>query len=121
MTRIMIVDDTPLMRSMLTSILSEHGFHVVHVAVNGQEAVDMYPIIKPDGVIMDVSMPELDGVEALKLILEKDPAAKIIMCSTFAQQSFILRALEIGAKDFIAKPFTPFQVVDAVKRVFNKN
>lgn len=120
MTRIMIVDDAPLMRTLLASILTEHGFEVIHLAVNGKEAVEAYPKAKPDVVIMDVSMPEMNGVDALKLILGADPEAKIIMCSTFGQQSFILKAIELGAKDFIAKPFSPYQVIDAVRHVMGR-
>jgi two-component system chemotaxis response regulator CheY len=88
MARIMIVDDTSLMRKVLSEILVVHGHEIVCAAANGREGVEAYSKVKPDVVIMDVSMPEMDGICALKLILEEDPLAKIVMCSTFGQQSF---------------------------------
>jgi two-component system chemotaxis response regulator CheY len=117
MARIMIVDDTSLMRKVLSEILVVHGHEIVCAAANGREGVEAYSKVKPDVVIMDVSMPEMDGICALKLILEEDPLAKIVMCSTFGQQSFILKAIEMGAKDFIVKPFSSFQVIEVIDHV----
>lgn len=90
-----------LNRSMLSEILIGHGYEIVHAAENGREGVEAYRKVKPDIVIMDISMPEMDGISALKLILEQDPGAKVVMCSTFGQQSFILHAIGLGVKDFI--------------------
>lgn len=117
MARIMIVDDTPFMHKVLSEILVVHGHQIVCAAANGLEAVEAYSQVKPDVVIMDISMPEMDGICALKHILKEDPQAKIVMCSTFGQQSFILKAIEMGAKDFIVKPFSPFQVIEVIDNV----
>ncbi|MCD1258990.1 response regulator [Paenibacillus athensensis] len=120
MARIMIVDDTPLMRTLINAIVTEHGHEVVGMAANGKEAVSRYPEARPDLVIMDVSMPEMDGLQALTKLLEIDPQAKVVMCSTFAQQRFVIEAIELGAKDFVVKPFSALRVTEAIDHVLNR-
>jgi two-component system chemotaxis response regulator CheY len=111
---ILIVDDAAFMRMMIKDILTKNGHAVVGEAKTGKEAVDMYFSLKPDLVTMDITMPEMNGIEAVKEIRSKDPAAKIIMCSAMGQQAMVIDAIQAGAKDFIVKPFQPARVLDAV-------
>ena len=113
--RIMIVDDAAFMRMMLKDILTKNGYEVVAEASNGHEAVLKYEETRPDLVTMDITMPEMDGITAVKK-LEKDPQAKIIMCS-YGQQAMVVDAIQAGARDFIVKPFKPDRVIEAVKKV----
>ena len=116
--RVLIVDDAAFMRMMIKDILSKNGFEVVGEAVNGQEAVSKYSELKPDLVTMDITMPEKDGIEALKEIKSNDPDAKVIMCSAMGQQSMVIDAIQNGAKDFIVKPFQPDRVMEAINKAF---
>ncbi|MGG3889829.1 response regulator [Metabacillus fastidiosus] len=120
MARILIVDDAKFMRMTLSNILNKGSYEVVGEAQNGMEAVEMYQELKPDLVTMDVTMPEKNGVEALKEIKEKFPDAKIIMCSAIGQQKMVVEAIEAGAKDFIVKPFDESRVIEAITRVLAK-
>ncbi|MED4402612.1 response regulator [Metabacillus fastidiosus] len=120
MARILIVDDAKFMRMTLSNILNKGSYEVVGEAQNGMEAVEMYEELKPDLVTMDVTMPEKNGVEALKEIKEKFPDAKIIMCSAIGQQKMVVEAIEAGAKDFIVKPFDESRVIEAITRVLAK-
>lgn len=113
---VLIVDDALFMRMMIRDILSKDGFEVVGEAENGLEAVERFREMKPDLVTMDIVMPEMDGIEAVKQIMKIDPDAKILMCSAMGQQPLVVEALEAGAKDFIIKPFQPAKVVEAAEK-----
>lgn len=115
--KILIVDDAAFMRMMLKDILSKNGYEVVAEASNGQEAIQKYEEFKPDLVTMDITMPEMDGIAAVKEIKKKNPQAKIIMCSAMGQQAMVVDAIQAGARDFIVKPFKPDRVIEAVKKV----
>ena len=117
MARIMIADDAAFMRMMLRDILTKGGHEVVGEAENGKQAVDRYKELKPDLVTMDITMPEMDGLEALKTIRSSDPVAKVIMCSAMGQQAMVIDAIQNGAKDFIVKPFQGEKVLASVEKV----
>lgn len=114
---ILIVDDAAFMRMMIKDILTKNGYNVVGEAENGLKAVEKYNELKPDLVLMDITMPELDGIGALKKIKEADPNARIIMCSAMGQQAMVIESIQAGAKDFIVKPFQGDRVLEAVKKV----
>jgi two-component system, chemotaxis family, chemotaxis protein CheY len=114
--RILIVDDAAFMRMMIKDILTKNGFEVVGEAADGAQAVEKYNELKPDRVTMDITMPEMDGIAALKSIKEKDPGAVIIMCSAMGQQAMVIDAIQAGAKDFIVKPFQADRVVEAIQK-----
>jgi hypothetical protein len=114
---IMIVDDAAFMRMMIKDILSKNGYNVVGEAENGKKAIYTYSECKPDLVLMDITMPEMDGIQALKGIRANDPNATIIMCSAMGQQAMVIEAIQSGAKDFIVKPFQAERVLEAVKKV----
>lgn len=114
---ILICDDAAFMRMMIKDILSKNGYNVVGEAENGAVAVDKYTELKPDLVLMDITMPEMDGIQALKKIKEKDSAACVIMCSAMGQQAMVIESIQAGAKDFIVKPFQADRVLEAVKKV----
>ena len=114
--RILIVDDAAFMRMMIKDILTKNNFEVVGEAADGLQAIDKYMELKPDLVTMDITMPEMDGITALKAIKEKDPTAKIIMCSAMGQQAMVIDAISAGAKDFIVKPFQADRVVEAIEK-----
>ncbi|HWO74391.1 MAG TPA: response regulator [Bacillus sp. (in: firmicutes)] len=116
MAKILIVDDAKFMRMTLGNIFQEAGHTIVGDAQNGKEAIDQYIAVKPDLVTMDITMPEMDGIEAVKKIKEIDPKAKIIMCSAIGQSRLVLEAIEAGAVDFIVKPFEKERVIEAVER-----
>ena len=119
MTRVLIVDDAAFMRMMIKDILQKNGFEVVGEASNGIEAVNLYKKEKPDVVTMDITMPDMDGIEAVKEIKNFDPTAKVIMCSAMGQQSMVMDAIKSGAKDFIVKPFQSDRVLEAIRKVVN--
>ena len=116
MAKVLIVDDAAFMRMMIKDILEKNNFDIVGEASNGLIAVDLYKKEKPDVVTMDITMPDMDGIEAVKAIREFDPNAKIIMCSAMGQQSMVMDAIKAGAKDFIVKPFQPDRVLEAIKK-----
>ncbi|MCM3666145.1 response regulator [Mesobacillus subterraneus] len=117
MARILIVDDAKFMRITLTNILKKANHEIVGEAENGREAVRLYRELKPDLVTMDITMPEMSGLDAVKEIKRDFKDAKIIMCSAMGQQKMVVDAIEAGAKDFIVKPFDDSQVVDSISRV----
>ena len=117
MTRVLIADDAAFMRMMIKDILQKNGFEVVGEASNGIEAVNLYKKEKPDVVTMDITMPDMDGIEAVKEIKAFDQDAKIIMCSAMGQQSMVMDAIKSGAKDFIVKPFQSDRVLEAIRKV----
>lgn len=114
--RIMIVDDAAFMRMMIKDILSKNGFEVVAEAADGAQAVEKYKELKPDLVTMDITMPEMDGIAALKEIKKVDPSAKVLMCSAMGQQAMVIDAIQAGAKDFIVKPFQADRVLEAINK-----
>ncbi|MCI8895095.1 MAG: response regulator [Lachnospiraceae bacterium] len=117
MANILICDDAAFMRMMIKDILTKNGYNVAGEAENGLKAVEKYNECKPDVVLMDITMPEMDGIEALKQIREGDPDACVIMCSAMGQQAMVIEAIQSGAKDFIVKPFQADRVLEAVKKV----
>jgi len=117
MARILIVDDAKFMRMTLSNILIKANHVIIGEAENGREAVEFYREHKPEIVTMDITMPEMSGLQAVKEIKKEFPEAKIIMCSAMGQQKMVVEAIEAGAKDFIVKPFDELRVTDAIKRV----
>ena len=115
--KILIVDDAAFMRMMIKNIVAKAGYEVVGEAENGAQAVEMYKELKSDLVIMDITMPEMDGIQAVKAIKEIDPNANIIMCSAMGQQAMVMEAIQAGAKDFIVKPFQQDRILQAIKRI----
>jgi two-component system chemotaxis response regulator CheY len=114
---ILICDDAAFMRMMIKDILTKNGYNVVAEAENGAKAVEKYNETKPDLVLMDITMPEMDGIQALKKIIAGDPKALVIMCSAMGQQAMVIESIQSGAKDFIVKPFQADRVLEAVKKV----
>lgn len=114
---ILICDDAAFMRMMIKDILSKNGYNVVGEAENGVKAIEKYNELKPDLVLMDITMPELDGIGALKQIKATDTNARVIMCSAMGQQAMVIESIQAGAKDFIVKPFQADRVLEAVKKV----
>lgn len=117
MAKIMLVDDAAFMRMMVKKALTESGYSDFVEAQDGAEAVQKYESEKPDMVIMDITMPNMDGLQALKKIRENDPSAKIVMCTAMGQESMVVDAIKSGAKDFIVKPFNAERVVSTVKSI----
>ena len=114
MARILVVDDAAFMRKMVTDALTKGGHEVIGEAGNGTEAVEQYQSLKPDLTTLDITMPEKDGLSALKDIIALDPSAKVIMCSALGQESKVLESIKLGARDFVVKPFKPERVLEAV-------
>ncbi len=114
---ILICDDAAFMRMMIKDILTKNGYNIAGEAENGAKAVEKYNELKPDLVLMDITMPEMDGIQALKKIKETDPNASIIMCSAMGQQAMVIESIQSGAKDFIVKPFQADRVLEAVQKV----
>jgi two-component system, chemotaxis family, chemotaxis protein CheY len=114
---ILLVDDAVFMRMMLKNILLQNGYEVAGEAPNGAVAVEMYQKLSPDLVIMDITMPEMDGITAVKAIKNANKNAKLIMCSAMGQENIVIDAIQAGAMDFIVKPFQADRVLEAVKKV----
>lgn len=114
--RVLIVDDAVFMRMMIKDILGKNGFEVVGEAANGALAIEEYKKVEPDIVTMDITMPEMDGIIAVKEIRKIDPNANIIMCSAMGQQAMVMEAIQAGAKDFIVKPFQSERVIEALNK-----
>lgn len=113
---IMVVDDAAFMRMMLKDILTKNGYTVVGEAENGAIAVEKYMELKPDLMLMDITMPEMDGLQAIKEIRKRDDQARVIICSAMGQQAMVVEAIQSGAKDFIVKPFQADRVIEAVTK-----
>ena len=113
---ILICDDAAFMRMMIKDILIKNGYNVAGEAENGLKAIEKYNELKPDLVMMDITMPEMDGILALKKIKATDPSANVIMCSAMGQQAMVIESIQSGAKDFIVKPFQQDRVLEAVKK-----
>ena len=114
---ILIVDDAAFMRMMIKDILTKNGYNIAAEAENGKIAVDKYSETKPDLVLMDITMPEMDGIQALKSIKTNDPNANIIMCSAMGQLAMVIDAIQNGAIDFIVKPFKADKIIDSVRKI----
>ena len=117
--KVLIVDDAAFMRMMLKDILTKNGYEVVGEAGNGVEALSRYQELTPDLVTMDITMPEMDGIAAVKELKKRDGKAVVVMCSAMGQQSMVIEAIQAGAKDFIVKPFQPERVIDAIQRALS--
>ncbi|MBE0467730.1 MAG: response regulator [Candidatus Desulforudis sp.] len=115
--RILVVDDAAFMRMMIKNILTKYGYEVVGEAENGTVAVQMFKELKPDLVTMDITMPEMDGIQCVKAILAQQPEANIVMVSAMGQQAMVMDAIQAGAKDFIVKPFQQERILQAIERV----
>jgi two-component system chemotaxis response regulator CheY len=115
--KVLIVDDAAFMRMMLKDILTKGGYEIIGEAENGEVAIRKYEELAPDLVIMDITMPEMSGLEAVKRIRALDSQAKIIMCSAMGQQSMVIEAIQSGAKDFVVKPFQADRILEAVAKV----
>ena len=114
---VLICDDAIFMRTMISDILTQAGFEVVGEAESGSQAVEKYRSLKPDLVTMDIVMPDMGGIDAVREICKDDPEARILMCSAMGQQALVVEAIQAGAKDFVVKPFQPSRVLEAVQRV----
>jgi len=117
MAKVLVVDDAAFMRLVMKEILEKNGHEVVGEAENGAEAVEQYGRLKPDVVTMDITMPVMEGIDAVQLIREMDPEANIIMCSAMGQQQMVVRAIKAGARDFIVKPLQTERVLEAIERI----
>jgi two-component system chemotaxis response regulator CheY len=115
--RILIVDDAAFMRMMIKNIVIKNGYEVVGEAENGEVAFELYKELKPDVVTMDITMPEVNGIEGIKKICKFDPQAKIIVCSAMGQETMVMEAIQAGAKDFIVKPFQQDRILQALEGV----
>ena len=113
---ILICDDAAFMRMMIKDILVKNGYTIAGEAVFGAKAVEIFAETQPDLVLMDITMPEMDGIQALKKIKSMDADSKIIMCSAMGQQAMVIESIQSGAKDFIVKPFQADRVLEAVKK-----
>ena len=115
--KIMIVDDAAFMRMMIKNSLISNGYTELLEAEDGKVAVDTYADQKPDLVIMDITMPNMDGIEALQAIKAQDPGAKVVMCSAMGQETMVVDAIRYGAMDFIVKPFKPERIIQTVQKI----
>ena len=115
--RVLVCDDAIFMRTMISDILSGAGYEVVGEAETGLQAIERYRLLNPDLVTMDIVMPDMGGIDAVREIVKQDPNAKILMCSAMGQQALVVEAIQAGAKDFVVKPFQPSRVLEAVQRV----
>ncbi|MDI3316174.1 MAG: response regulator [Bacillota bacterium] len=115
MSRVLVVDDSQFVRMRTAKLLRENG-HEVLEAGDGREAVELYQRERPDLVLLDITMPQMDGLSALRQILSEDPGARVVMCTALAQKATVLEAIKIGAKDFLVKPFQPDRLLQSVER-----
>ena len=115
--KILLVDDAAFMRMLIKDVLVKSGFNVVGEAQDGFEAIEKYKALEPDLIIMDITMPNMDGLTALKEIKKDHPGAKIIMCSAMGQESYVVEAIKSGASDFIVKPFQNDRIISTVNKV----
>lgn len=118
MAKILVVDDAAFMRMRCTKLLSDNGFETAEAA-DGAEAVEKYKEHKPDGVLLDITMPNMDGLSTLKEIIKLDPGARVAMVTAMGQQSMVMEALKTGARDFVVKPFDAERVLNAVKKMIS--
>ena len=116
---VLICDDAIFMRTMVSDILQQSGFEVVGEAESGLQAIEKYRALRPDLVTMDIVMPDMGGIDAVREITKLDPSARVLMCSAMGQQALVVEALQAGAKDFVVKPFQPSRVLEAVERILS--
>jgi Response regulator containing CheY-like receiver, AAA-type ATPase, and DNA-binding domains len=114
---VLVCDDAVFMRTLLSDILSQSGFEVIGEAETGVQAIERYKQLRPDLVTMDIVMPDMGGIDAVREITKFDSEARILMCSAMGQQALVVEAIQAGAKDFVVKPFQPSRVLEAVQRV----
>ena len=114
MARVLVVDDAAFMRKMVSDALTKGGHEVVGEAGNGVEAIARFQELKPEVMTLDITMPEMDGLSALRDIMQLEPSARVVMCSALGQESKVLESIKLGAKDFVVKPFQPARVIEAV-------
>ena len=119
--RVLVVDDLGFMRDAIRDILESGGFSVVGEAENGKIGIDRYLSCRPDVVLMDITMPIMNGIKALRHIRKADPNAVVIMCSALGQQEYIIRAIQLGARDFVIKPFRPERILSAVRKATRRH
>lgn len=115
--KVLIVDDAAFMRMMIKDILTKAGYEVVGEADNGLKSIEKFNELSPDLILMDITMPEMNGIDAVKAIKRIDPNAKIVMCSAMGQQAMVIESIQAGARDFIVKPFQADRVLEAVRKV----
>ena len=118
--KVLIVDDLPFMRRAIRDVLLGAGFLVAGEAENGMEGLILYAEKRPDVVLLDIAMPVMDGITALKRLVRYDPRARVIMCSALGEQEMIVRAIQLGARDFIVKPFQPERIVSALEKTLRR-
>jgi two-component system chemotaxis response regulator CheY len=116
MARVLVVDDAVFMRKVVSDALTKGGHEIIGEAANGQEAVERFQELKPEVMTLDITMPEKDGLAALKEIIAMDPQARVVMCSALGQESKVLEAIKAGAKDFVVKPFQADRVLSAIEK-----
>lgn len=116
---VLVCDDAIFMRTMITDILTQAGYEVVGEAESGSQAVERYRELRPNMVTMDIVMPDMGGIDAVREIVKIDPEARILMCSAMGQQALVVEAIQAGAKDFVVKPFQPSRVLEAVQRLLS--
>ncbi len=114
---VLVCDDAIFMRTMISDILSQAGYDVIGEAETGVQAVERFKELNPDLVTMDIVMPDMGGIDAVREIMKIAPSAKVLMCSAMGQQALVVEAIQAGAKDFVVKPFQPSRVLEAVQRV----
>jgi two-component system chemotaxis response regulator CheY len=117
----LIIDDLPFMRAAIRGVLEEAGLQVAGEAENGKEGVFLYMRTRPDIVLLDIVMPVMDGITALQKLMRQDPRARVIMCSALGEQELIVRAIQLGARDFIVKPFQPQRILSAIQKAVGKS
>lgn len=120
MPTVLIADDAAFMRMMIKNILTEAGYEIAGEAENGAVAVAKWKELRPDLTTMDITMPEMDGIAALKEIRSVDPEARIVMCSAMGQQAMVIESIQAGAKDFIVKPFKPERILSAIEKALRR-
>lgn len=121
MVRVLVVDDLPFMRKAVREAIESAHMQCVGEASNGREALTLYQSVTPDVVVLDITMPKMDGIEALERLMSLDPRACVVMCSAIDEEAMIIRAIQLGAKDFVVKPFRPSRVTSAVRKAAAKS
>ncbi len=119
--KVVLADDLSFMRDVIRNMIKDTNIRIIGEAENGAEAVKLYKNLNPDIVLMDITMPVMDGLESLSLIKEYDPGARVIMCSALGQQKYIIKAIQFGARDFILKPFIPERIISAITKAAGIN
>ncbi|MCL1818286.1 MAG: response regulator [Spirochaetaceae bacterium] len=119
--RVLIIDDLAFMRAAIRTVLEEAGMEIAGEAENGKEGIILYMQTKPDIVLLDIVMPVMDGITTLQRLIRDDPSARIVMCSALGEQELIVRAIQLGARDFVVKPFQPNRIVSAIQKAAGKS